>query len=235
LSWPSGKRDEAVSARARRELENFGDHAMAALRDALNTVKPEYTEEVVDTTIGAQRASRVEMAGAYLPILLDTLWVGSHGAKVRALQAIRETHSPLAVQPMIDSAIDDPSLAPSIVETLGMMRYPQARFYLEKVMMQGSPALRPVAAASLAQIGGAALAPLRNALKATDRDARVLAARAMLPVATEYELGAIYEYLEKHGDDDASLTQSLKASAANIEKAIAARDANAAAGSPKNF
>jgi len=45
----------------------------------------------------------------------------------------------------------------------------------------------------------------------------------------------LYEYLEKHGDDDDALTQSLKASAANIEKAIAARDANAAAASPKNF
>lgn len=234
LAWPSGKRDDVVAARARQELENFGDHAMAALRDALNTVKPAYTDEVVSTALGAQRAARTEMASSHLPIILDALWVGSHDAKVRAIHAIAVTHSPVAVQPLIDSAITDPSLAPLVVETLGALRYPQARFYLDKMMMQGPAPIRPAAASSLAQIGGAALAPLKNALKAPSRDARILAARALLPSATEYELGALYEYLEKHGDDDPALTQALKASAANIEKAIAARDANAAAASPKN-
>jgi hypothetical protein len=87
----------------------------------------------------------------------------------------------------------------------------------------------------LAQIGGAALAPLKTALKAPTRDARLLAARALLPAATEYELGAIYEYVETHGDDDPALTQALKASAVTIEKAIAARDARKAADSPKDF
>jgi hypothetical protein len=72
-------------------------------------------------------------------------------------------------------------------------------------------------------------------LKAPDRNARVLAVRALLPAATEYDLGAIYEYIEKHGDDDPELTQALKVSATSIEKAIAARDAKAAADSPKDF
>jgi hypothetical protein len=72
-------------------------------------------------------------------------------------------------------------------------------------------------------------------LKAPTRDARLLAARALLPAATEYDLGALYEYIEKHGDDDPELTQALKLSATAIEKAIAARDANAAADSPKDF
>jgi HEAT repeat protein len=235
LAWPAGKRDELVSARARVELENFGDHAMLALRDALNSVKTEYTEEVVVTTIGAQRQSRIEMSSTHLPILLDTLWVGSHAAKVRAIVALAETHSPVAVQPLIDSAIADPSLAQSVIELLGAMRYQPARFYLEKVMMEGSPALRPVAASSLAQIGGAAIVPLRNALKTDSRDARLLAARAILPAANEYDIGAIYEYIEKHGDDDPGVTQALKSLAAKIEAAIAARDASAAAGSLKNF
>jgi hypothetical protein len=106
---------------------------------------------------------------------------------------------------------------------------------LEKVMMEGPPTLRPVAASSLAQIGGAALGPLKNALKAPNRDARLLAARALLPAATDYDVGAIYEYIEKHGDDDPTLTQSLKDVAIRIEKAISARDASAAADTPKDF
>lgn len=235
LAWPTGHRDEVIAARARRELAHFGDHGMGALRRALNTVKIAYTEEVVATTLEAQRESRVEMAQEYLAAMIDALWVGSHGAKVLAIQALTVTRNLLAVSPMIDSAIADPSLALQVAEALGAMRYEQARFYLETVMMEGPPALRPVAASSLAQIGGAALGPLKNALKAPNRDARLLAVRALLPAATEYDLGAIYEYIEKHGDDDPELTPALKMSATAIEKAIAARDARLAADGPKDF
>lgn len=235
LAWPSAKRDEAVSLRARRQLVDFGEQAIAPLRKALNTVRPEYTEEVLATTLGAQRLGAAVNSQDYLASVIDAFWVGSHGAKVLAIQTISSNQTPMAVGPMIDSAIDDPTLAPQVVEALGTMHFQQARFYLEKVMMEGPSDLRPVAASSLAQIGGAALLPLRNALKAPNREARLLAARALLPVATEYDLGAIYEYLEKHGSDDPTLTQELKALSVAIEKAIAARDASAAAASPQNF
>jgi hypothetical protein len=235
LAWPAGKRDEVISARARLELSRFGDHGMNALRHALNTVKIDYTAEVLATILEAQKTSRVEMIQEYRAALLDALWIGSHGAKVLAIQALGVDRTPLAVGPMIDSAIADPSLAAQVVETLGAMRFQQARFYLDTVMMEGPPPLRPLAASSLAQIGGAALMPLKNALKAPGRETRLLAVRALLPAATEYDLGAIYEYIEKHGDDDPELTQALKLSATSIEKAIAARDAKAAADSPKDF
>jgi len=205
------------------------------LRNAVNTVKIGYTEEVVATALASQRESRVEMSREYLPILIDALWIGSHGAKVLAIAALASDRNAMAVAPMIDSALADPTLAPQVVEALGPMRYQQARFYLETVMMEGPPNLRPVAASSLAQIGGAALGPLKKALKADDRQARLLAARALLPAATEYELGALYEYVDKHGDDDPHVTQAIKSSAAAIEKAIAARDASQAADSPKDF
>ena len=235
LAWPAGKRDEVVAARARLELSRFGNHALGALRESLNSVKVDYTEEVVTTIIEGQRNTRADMAKEYLVTMLDALWVGSHGAKARAIQALVLNPPALAVAPMIDSAIADPSLAPQVIEALGSMRFPQARFYLERVMMQGPPPLRPMAASSLAQIGGAALTPLKAALKSQDREARLLAVRALLPAATEYELGALYEYIEKHGDDDPGLTAALKTSATAIEKAIAARDATKAADSPKDF
>jgi hypothetical protein len=235
LAWPTGKRDEAVSLRARRELANFGTHAIGPLRKALNTVKIEYTEEVMATTLGALRIDPSMSSVEYLASAIDALWIGSHGAKVLAIQALSTDRTPMSVNPMIDSAIDDPTLAPQVIEALGTMRFPQARFYLEKVMMEGPPNLRPVAASSLSQIGGLALLPLRNALKAPNREVRLLAARALLPVATEYDLGALYEYLEKHSDDDPTLAQEIKTLSVTIEKAIAARDASAAATSPQNF
>jgi HEAT repeat protein len=235
LAWPAGKRDEVVAARARLELAHFGSYAIDALRVAINTVPVSYTEEVVVTTLAAQKESRVQMSREYLPIIIDALWVGSHGAKVLAIRTLAKDRNGIAVAPMIDSAIADPSLAPMVLEALGAMRYEQARFYLESVMMEGPPELRPVAASALAQTRGAALTPLKKALKSESRQARLLAVRALLPVATEYEVGALYEYIEKHGDDDPELTKAIKLSAVAIEKAIAARDAKAAADNPKDF
>jgi hypothetical protein len=235
LAWPAGKRDEAIAARARRELVNFGEHSLGPLRTAMNSVKLDYTVEVMATTLGAQRMANSPAAAVYLATAIDSLWVGSHDAKALAIDALAYDRTPMAVAPMIDSAIDDPTLARQVIEALGTMRFQQARFYLEKVMMEGPPELRPVAASSLAQIGGLAVHPLRNALKAPSRDARLLAARVLMPVATEYDLGALYEYLEKHGDDDPALSQDIKSLSVKIEKAIAARDAKEAAKSPENF
>ena len=33
--------------------------------------------------------------------------------------------------------------------------------------------------------------------------------RALLPAATEYELGALYEYVDNYGSDDPALTQAI--------------------------
>jgi hypothetical protein len=235
LAWPAGARDEVVAARARRELGDFGGHSMNALRDTLNATKPEWSAEIVRTAMTA--GANIEGAGApeYIPIYLDALWVPNHEGRSLAIGLLIPVHTPLAVQPMIDAAIEDPALAPQVVAALGSMRFDHARFYLEKVMMEGPPALRPVAASSLTQIGGAALGPLKNALKAPDRDTRLLAARALVPAATERELGALYDYIRDHGNDDPATTQALRGLTVRIEQAIAARDAANAAGAPKDF
>ena len=187
------------------------------------------------TILTAAPRTRGGESPEYIPALLDTLWVENREARAMAIQPIVAVRPLIAVQWMIDVAIEDKALEPQIVAALGAMRYEQARFYLEKVMMEGPPALRPVAAASLTQIGGAALGPLKNALKAPDRDARLLAARALVPAAGERELGAIYDYIRDHGDDDPATTQALRGLTVRIEQAIAARDASNAAGAPKDF
>jgi HEAT repeat protein len=208
---------------------------MVALREAINTAKPAYAPEIVRTTMAG--AANIHDGGApdYVPVYLDALWINSHDARAMAIDVLIPVRSALSVQPMIDAALEDPSLAPQVVAALGALRFDQARFYLEKVMMEGPPSLRPVAAASLTQIGGAALAPLKNALKAPDRDTRLLAARALLPAATERELGALYDFIRDHGNDDPALTQALRGLTVRIEQAIAARDAANAAGAPKDF
>src|SRR5262249_49983031 len=182
------------------ELGDFGGHSMLALRDALNEAKPQWAAEIVKTTMTA--AANIEGGGApeYIPVYLDALWIPNREARALAIDLLVPIHTPLAVQPMIDDAIEDANLAPQVVAALGAMRFDHARFYLEKVMMEGPPALRSVAASSLTQIGGAALGPLKNALKAPDRDTRLLAARALVPAATERELGALYDYIRHHRD-----------------------------------
>lgn len=236
LAWPtSGARDEGIATRARWELEHFGSRYMFALQEAINEAPAIYSDEIVKALIAQDVSLTNGKAPEFVPTLIDALWVGNEAAKKRAIDALLADRPPLAVQPMIDVAIDHPALAGDVVRALGLMRYEQARFWLEKMMLQGPPELRAAAASSLAQIGAAALGPLKTALKAPSKDVRLLAARSLLPAATDLELGALYEYVEKHGDDDPALTKSIKASAANIEKAIAARDAAEAAAAPKDF
>jgi hypothetical protein len=236
LAWPArGKRDEVVSSRARYELVGWGEHAMFALYEAINTVRTEYTAEVVKTAIDAESYVKFATAPEFIPMLLDTLWTGNREAKKIAIERLIVERQPMAVQTMIDSAIDDPELVPTVVDALGRLRFEQARFWLAKIMLTASPELRGAAASALAQIGGSALVPLKDALASEDRGVRLLAARALLPVATDNELSAIYAFIAKHGDDDPGVTKALKGMAATIQKAIAARDAGEAASAPKDF
>ena len=224
-----------MSLRAQAELHGFGEYGARALHDAVNTVRTEYTGEVVRTLLGAETLVTYGTAPDFVAAYLDALWVGNREAKQLVIPRLAGERNSLAVQPMIDSAIEDPALAGPVAQALGKLKFEQARFWLEKLMLTGPPDLRPTAASSLAQIGGSAVEPLRKALASPDRPTRILAARALLPVATDLDLSAIYSYLEAHSDDDAALTASLKAMAANIERAISARDAAQSAAAPKDF
>ena len=236
LAWPATeKRNEVVAERARRELAGFGGHGMLALYHAVNTVGKERTAEVVKTMIEAESLMVGPVAPEFVPGLLDVLWTGSREAKLLALPYLITARSSSSVQPLVDSAIDDPSLMEPVINALGRMRFEAARFWLEKIMIAGAPSYRPMAASSLAQIGGAAMAPLRQATKSDDKAVRILAIRALLPAASDNDLQTIYTYLEKHAADDPGLSQALKATAARIEKAIVARDASEAASAPKDF
>lgn len=236
LAWPgTAKRDVIVAERARRELAGFGGHGMLALYRAINTVRKEDTAEVVRTILEAESLMVGPVAPEYVPALIDAMWTGSREAKLAALPSLVVARPAGCVQVLIDSAIDDPALMEPVIDALGRLRYESARFWLEKIMIGGAANLKPLAASALAQIGGAAIGPLRQAMKSEDKGVRILAVRAILPAATDNDLQSIYTYLEKHADDDPALAQALKTTASNIEKAIVARDAAEAASAPKDF
>jgi HEAT repeat protein len=136
---------------------------------------------------------------------------------------------------MIDSAIEDPSLAPDVIRALGAIGDDRARFYLERMLHEGGAGNREEAAVALARLGGRAMSPLRDAVRSDDRDVRLAAVRAILPVASPDDLTALYVYLTDHADDDPATSQSIRAAAAMIEEALEAREAAEGASSPRDF
>jgi hypothetical protein len=65
--------------------------------------------------------------------------VNNREARAAAIPPLVAVRPILSVQWMIDIALEDKELEPQIVAALGAMRFEQARFYLEKVMMEGPP------------------------------------------------------------------------------------------------
>jgi hypothetical protein len=79
------------------------------------------------------------------------------------------------------------------------------------------------------------MTPLRDALRSGERDVRLAAARAMLPVATPDDLTAFYVYLSEHENDDPGTSQAIRAAAAVIEEKREAQQAADAASAPRDF
>jgi HEAT repeat protein len=164
------------------------------------------------------------------------LWFGTREAKRIAMREVARYRSPHAVLPIVDSALEDPALLPDAVAALGEIGSARARFFLAQVFHEGQPALREQAASALARIGGSALEPLREALRAPSREERLVAVRALLAVAGEDDLSALYEYLANHPDDDPPTTAAVRTAAERIEQELEARRAaEAASGSPESF
>ena len=62
---------------------------------------------------------------------------------------------------------------------------------------------------------------MKDALKSEDPSLRVLAARALLPVATVEELTAFHEYAASYPNDDEATVQAVRRAAAALEEALA--------------
>jgi HEAT repeat protein len=235
LAWLREEVPSEVAERARVELERFGARSIPALRRALSRVPSDRTESVLQTILVARQSQAAGIPLDFVPALVDALWIGSREAKRLAVPALAMPGEKTAILPMIDSALQDPSLTPDVVRALGVIGDDRARFFLEQVLRSGGPGDRESAAISLARIGGRALTPLRDALRAGEKDVRLAAARALLPIASPDDLTAFYTYLANHEDDDPGTAQAIRAAAAVIEEKQAAQQAADAASAPKDF
>jgi len=224
LAWPdSGRPDPQVAVLARAELVEFGQHGLAALRGALLRVDPVFTADVLDTPLEARRRVTEGVPPEYIPALLDAVWVGSADARRIAIPELALYRYGPALLACIDTAIEYPGMRAAVIRTLGDFGDHRARFYLEEALLQGPAELRPLAAASLARIGGLAMLLLHGAALSPDPRIRIDAVRALAPVAGIDDLTTLYEYLDQFPDDDEALRAEVRARCEMLESVLEQR------------
>lgn len=235
LAWLDQNIDPAVRKEARDQLAEFGGNALESLMFAMDKVSPEQTAEVVDVVLRAHSSFTGPVHQSFEPALVAAIWVGSREAKQLAIPELTLRRNRHAVLPLIDSAIEDPALVQDVVRALGGIGDDRARFYLEQILNGDDLGLAQDAAVSLARIGGKAITVLHPALRSPHRELRLMAARALVPTATESDLSALYEYLVSHPDDDPQLTEVVRQTTMVIEAGIEARRAAEAASAIEDF
>ena len=235
LAWPADAGDPAVMARARREIISFGQHGMAALRQAVTTVRPEHLASLASAIVEAYANVPAGNTVEYLPALESVIWFGTREARTIAIPEVARFRYRPALLTVIDAAIEDPALETVAVPAVAAIRDDRARFWLAGLLSSGDPARREMAATALARIGGRATEPLKEALRSPDAQMRVAAARALLPVATVEDVTALHEYVARHGDDDPATIQSVKEIALMLEEALEAQRAADSASPPVDF
>jgi len=236
LAWPAdGQRDPAVGARARQEIVGFGAHGIGALGDALVQVPPEYRAEVVASLIEARQYFVGTFPAEYVPALESALWFGTREAKLLAFDEVARLRDTGACLPVMDSAAEDAELLPRAIDTLGAIGDDRARFFLAEHLNKGTPAVRDRAAMALARIQGRALEPLRAAMRSDNRELRETAVRALLPVATEDQLGDLYEYAAARPGDDPALLSAVRDTTQQLERLLEVKRQAEAADAPKDF
>lgn len=236
LAWPKeGTRDPAIGARARQEIVGFGPHGMPTLRDAVASVPAKYRGEVVASIIEARQYFTGPLPPEYVPALENALWFGTREAKLLAFDELGRLRDIGATIPIIDSAVEDPALLPKAIETLGAIGDDRARFFLAEQLNKGTPEVRERAAVALARIQGRGLESLRAAIRSDNRDLRETSVRALLPVATEDDLGELYEYAGKRTGDDPALLAAVRDTTQQLERLLEMKRQAEAADAPKDF
>lgn len=236
LAWPErGDRDPAIGARARQEIVGFGPHGIPALEEAVVRVPSKYRAEVVASLIEARQYFVGPYPAEYVPALESALWFGTREAKLLAFDELARIRDTGACLPIMDSAVEDPEILPKAIDTLGVIGDDRARFFLAEQLNKGTPVVRERAAVALARIQGRALDPLKAAIRSDNRELRELSVRALLPVATENELGELYDYAAKRPGDDPTLLSTVKDATQQLERLLEMKRQADAADSPHDF
>jgi hypothetical protein len=219
-AWPDEVTDPELAAAARGDLVDFGQHGFPALLRAMSRVQRRYTGDVTAVLIQARRRNLANLPPAYLPALEDAVWYGSTDARRLAIPELAAYRYGPVLMACIDAALEDPALLPLVVRESARFGDDRARFFLEGVLTEGPDALRPQAAESLAIIGGRAMGPLRDAALAESPLVRRPAIRALLPAARVDDLTVLYEYVARHGEEDAEMVERVREQAQRLEEAL---------------
>ena len=221
LAWPEVDGDPEVQNAARLRLINYHTNAISALRGAIRWVRPDQQDAVVHALIRAFFKIGHGLPPDFLPGLDDAVWYGTREARLRAIPQLGRFRFTPSMLTIIDAAYEDPALVEVSIDALAAMGDQRARFFLERMMLEGAPEIRGLAASGLARLGDHALLPLKIAIRSDDPSLRVLAARALLPVATVDDLSTLHEYVYNHPDDDPATVDSVRASAIALEELLA--------------
>ena len=221
LAWPEVDGDLEVQNAARLRLINYHENAISTLRKAIGWVRPDQQDAVVHAMMRAWMKIGHGLPPDFLPGLSDAVWYGTREARLRAIPQLGRFRYTPAMLTIIDAAYEDPALVEVSIDALGAMGDTRARFFLERMMIEGPTEIRGLAASGLARLGDHALLPLKIAIRSDDPELRVLAAQALLPVATVDDLSTLHEYVYNHPDDDPATVDSVRASAIALEELLA--------------
>jgi hypothetical protein len=202
LAWFDEQENSQAAALARDELVKFGKNGLRALFDSLTEVDIRYTADIVATLIASRKRMITGSPTKYIATLEQAIWFGSVDAKRLAIKEItRFKYSP-ALLPIMDSAIEHPTLTGIVIDSLSKMGNDRARFFLDGQLRGGDPVIRARAAECLSSIGNNAIQTLREATSSEDVGVRHAAIEALLPRTTLNDLTILHEYIYMHPEDD---------------------------------
>lgn len=233
LAWPaSGPGDPLVQAEARRELVDYGEYALAPLRQAIKVSEPRWQADIAAAFVEAEHTVTSGQPADLLPGLDEAIWFGSSAARRVAIREMGRRRYPPGVLTIIDASRDDPGLTLTCVRALGGMGDGRARFFLGQKLLTGSPKLQREAALALAELDDAGLMVLRLAVRSDSRAQREAALAALLPVAHPEDADMVHRYVADHPDDDPRLLQRARDRGNELEGLLELqRDNEAASGS----
>ena len=221
LAWGEDTASEGLASRARVMLVESGRRGMGAITEAFTWADANRFADIMLASIQAEQNISSGDSPHTVPAIDRCIWYGSPDAKRLAMEYMTVRPVGILLLPVMDVAYEYPELTTVVIDTLGLMGDPRARFFLADRLQNGTPRVRRHAAEALALIGGRAREYLRAWALSDDSELRQISFRALLPVSRVGDLTTLYEYMTLFPDDDPELLDAVRARAQLMEEALA--------------